>query len=286
MNLRANEGSTAVRLMTALALIPVVLALIWTPGLERGFLLFITGLVFIGLREFFRMAAARGIEPCSWCATRLGTLLIPVTAVQAAAPVRVTDVFLLAVLALGALHVLSGRHTLAGFAVSVLGVAYVGLLPAHFVMLHGLPEGPGLVTLLLVAVALSDTGAYFAGKHLGRHKLAPRVSPNKTWEGAAGGVAAALPGMAVLYLLHTHAGVAFFPVRSLPAYLAVGAALAVIGQMGDLVESMLKRDAGVKDAGGLFPGHGGVLDRCDGFLFAGPALYYVAAAIIPFSRYV
>lgn len=286
MSLRANQGSTAVRAVTAVALIPVVLALIWTPRLDLAFTLFVTGLVFIGLREFFRLAAARGIETCAWCGTLLGTLLVPVTLLQASTPVRVTDLFLLAVLALGALHVLLGKHTLAGYAVSVLGVAYVGLLPAHFVMLHGLPDGPGLVTLMLVAVILSDTGAYFAGKSLGRHKLAPRVSPNKTREGAAGGVAAALAGMAVLYLLHTHAGMRFFPVRSLSAYLAVGAALAVIGQMGDLVESMLKRDAGVKDAGGLFPGHGGVLDRCDGFLFAGPALYYVVTALIPFSRYV
>ena len=133
-----------------------------------------------------------------------------------------------------------------------------------------------LLAVLLTAVICSDTGAYFAGRSLGRHKLAPKVSPNKTWEGSVGGVLAAVAGMAVLYGLRgALRGVVMLPAWPVLVYVLVGVVLAVIGQVGDLAESMLKRDAGVKDSGGIFPGHGGVLDRCDGILFAAPALYYM-----------
>jgi len=162
---------------------------------------------------------------------------------------------------------------------SVFGVLYLGWFPAHVNLLLSEPViGPGLVTMLIVAVVMTDTGAYFSGSLLGRHKLAPKVSPNKTWEGAAGGVVTSLLGMAALHALAPHFDA--LPDWPLTRYLHIGLVLSVSAQIGDLAESCLKRDAGIKDSGNLFPGHGGMLDRCDGLLFAAPVLYY---AIVPMT---
>jgi len=110
------------------------------------------------------------------------------------------------------------------------------------------------------------------------HKMAPVLSPNKTWEGAVAGFLAALLGMAAACLLSRWFNA--LPQWTLAHYLGIGAVLSVVSQVGDLAESSLKRAAGVKDSGSLFPGHGGVLDRCDGFLFATPALYYMLVLFI------
>lgn len=172
-------------------------------------------------------------------------------------------------------HLRTGTTVLANLAGSIFGLVYPAWLGAHILLLHGTdPHGAGLVMLLIVAVVATDAFAYFAGKFLGKHKMAPRVSPNKTWEGAAGGFLGAVAGMAVLYAC-ANAGYAY-PDWPLVRYLLTGALLSVFAQVGDLFESSLKRAAGVKDAGRIFPGHGGVLDRCDGFLFAAPLLYYMA----------
>jgi phosphatidate cytidylyltransferase len=134
------------------------------------------------------------------------------------------------------------------------------------------------VTFLLVAVAISDTGAYFVGRAFGKHKLAPMTSPKKSWEGAAGGVVFAVLAVLVLWQLVRHFGwQRYYPPTMWWAWAVLAAILAVVSQIGDLAESMIKREMGVKDAGRFFPGHGGVLDRCDGLLFAAPALYYLYA---------
>ena len=158
----------------------------------------------------------------------------------------------------------------------IFGLVYVAWFPAHLLLLHAEGNiGAGLVILLIVSVALTDIGAYFTGKSIGRHKMAPIVSPNKTWEGAIGGFAFTLAGMAVLFVLRNGQDWATFPDWPFAHYLILGAVLSIAGQVGDLTESALKRDSGIKDSGTLLPGHGGVLDRCDGFLFAALALYYI-----------
>lgn len=133
--------------------------------------------------------------------------------------------------------------------------------------------GPGLVTMLIATVAMSDTGAYFTGRSFGRHKMAPHASPKKTWEGAAGGLLIAMLTGALIYSLRKYAGLDDLPAYSLTWYLATGAILSVVSQIGDLVESMLKRDADVKIPGAFSPGMAGFFNRCDGILFAAPALY-------------
>lgn len=151
-----------------------------------------------------------------------------------------------------------------------LGVPYIGVPVTALLFLRG--EQPGAFGLLLAFWALSlvwatDIGAYFAGRSIGGPKLAPRVSPSKTWSGLAGGVLAAL---IVGFLLHRFAG--------LPIQLAAASGvLAVAAQLGDLLESHMKRRAGVKDSGTLLPGHGGVMDRLDGVVAAAPlaAIFYL-----------
>lgn len=123
---------------------------------------------------------------------------------------------------------------------------------------------PWLVVLMFAVVWLGDTGAYYVGRRLGRHKMAPVISPNKSWEGAAAGFATSLLAAAVW---------SFFRLGWVdPALLGIAALTAVAAQIGDLMESMLKRGAGVKDSGNILPGHGGLFDRMDAMLFAAPVL--------------
>jgi phosphatidate cytidylyltransferase len=148
-------------------------------------------------------------------------------------------------------------------------ILYIGLLTGYLVGLRVLPgaEGHDLPFLLLFVVAAGDTGAYYGGRTFGRHPMAPRLSPNKTWEGLACGVTSAV--------LASFIAQAWFIYSLSPAdCVAIGVLLALAGSAGDLVESTLKRWAGAKDSSDLIPGHGGVLDRMDALLFAAPVLFY------------
>lgn len=163
---------------------------------------------------------------------------------------------------------------LTGVGVTVFGVLYVAFLGGFLVATRvGFDSMPGLSTRLLgyffLVIFASDIGAYFAGRALGKHKLAPKISPGKTVEGLVGGVAAASGGAAL-------ATATFFP--GLPYQLSIPLAivLAGVGVFGDLAESAMKRGSGAKDAASILPGHGGFLDRLDSLLFGAPILYYFA----------
>lgn len=152
------------------------------------------------------------------------------------------------------------RLAAAGF-----GVFYVGGLLAALPLLRG-DMGAAWVALVFVVAFANDTGAYFAGRAFGKHKLAPAISPGKTVEGAIGGLAATLVAMFL-------ARVSFMPMLSVRDCLMIGIPAAIVGPVGDLVESLLKRSAGAKDSGRLLPGHGGILDRIDALLFVGAYVY-------------
>jgi len=271
-----DRGATLVRTLTAAVLLPAVLALVWLPQLEVPFVIFIGVLVAIGLREFFAMAAAKGIETWHGAAMAFGVLM---AAAAWRSPLMLDAALVLGVIVLAWGQVLRNQVCLNALSVTLWGLFYVGWMPAHFIMLRTQTGdlGPSLVTLLIVVVALSDSGAYFVGKSMGKHKLSPVISPNKTWEGAVGGIIFAVIGAAAAWYVDRHTDLVPMPGWSLWEYTLTGILLAIAGQIGDLVESMMKRDAGVKDSGNLLPGHGGVLDRCDGYLFAGPMLYYLLA---------
>ncbi len=264
------------RVATALILVPPLLVVIWLPGMHTVFTLFVAFFLGVALHEFFTLARAEGIATEHALGIAFGVSLVLVGLLPNASPDNTMPVLAGGIALISAWSMLRGERSLRALGVSVLGVVYVGWFGAHVAFLHAQPGrlGPALVTLLFAAVIFSDTLAYFAGRAMGRHKLAPQVSPNKTWEGAIGGVAGAMAGLAGVWALSHHVPSFGFPKASLGVYLATGAVLAALSQVGDLVESMMKRSAGIKDAGGIFPGHGGVLDRCDGILFTAPILYY------------
>ena len=155
---------------------------------------------------------------------------------------------------------------------TLLGVMYVNWLLGHAILLHALPAGAALVLFLVGVTWTGETAAYLVGSAVGRRRLAPVISPGKTVEGALAQVAVSVVAAGLLgaWLLPGCAGA-----WALPA----GALLGVVGQVGDLVESVLKRSVSLKDAGALIPGHGGVLDRIDSLLFNAPFLYFYAVFI-------
>jgi phosphatidate cytidylyltransferase len=159
------------------------------------------------------------------------------------------------------------EHRLKDTAITVFGVLYVGLTLSTLVSTRSLPAGELLVFFVALVTWAGDTGAYYAGILWGTHLLAPSVSPKKTVEGLLGGMALAT-GSALL------AQAWFLPQLSSWDALVLGVLLTGSGVLGDLCESAIKRSAGVKDSGGILPGHGGMLDRLDSLLFTAPAFYY------------
>ena len=171
-------------------------------------------------------------------------------------------------------------QVMADASASIFCVFYVGLTLLALPTLREQANGPSLVAFLLCVVWAGDIAALYVGRAWGRHKLAPSLSPQKTWEGAVASVAGSLLATAGLLSLATllqqnwDSGVLSFP--DVPGYwLMLAVIVNVAAQVGDLAESALKRSAGVKDSGSLLPGHGGVLDRIDAVLLAAPALWYV-----------
>jgi len=152
------------------------------------------------------------------------------------------------------------------------GVVLVGFTLSHFLLLPDLPAWRSWVFTILIVIYLGDGAAYFAGTYLGKHKLAERLSPKKTWEGALGGLLGSVAGMLLCRLL-------FFSALTTGQALLTAVLLAASGQMGDLVESLVKRAYNVKDSGNILPGHGGILDRIDSVLFAFPTGYYLAVLL-------
>jgi phosphatidate cytidylyltransferase len=170
------------------------------------------------------------------------------------------------------LTLLQPHPSVGGLSVTLLGIYWIGLALAHAVLLRGLPHGQGIVIDVLVGTFLGDTGAYFGGKMFGKRPLAPEISPNKTVEGLLIGMvctvlAVWIAGRYQEWLPGTHA-------------IVLGIGVALVAPIGDLFESFVKRDLGVKDTGRFFGAHGGALDRLDAVLFSIVAAYYVSVAVL------
>lgn len=152
-------------------------------------------------------------------------------------------------------------------AATLLGLAYVPFFGAFVILMRDLPDGTALTLAYIGATAFYDIGAYFAGTVAGRHRMAPNVSPSKTWEGAAGATV-------FVFAMALAIGPSMGPL-GVGSSAALAALVCVTAPLGDLAESLLKRDLGVKDMGSLLPGHGGMLDRLDALLFTAPAVYWL-----------
>lgn len=280
-------GSLAKRLGSALVAIPLAFyTMLWWPRAFEGVVLV---LALIGVREFYQLAEMRGTRPLKM----IGLL---VTALMCLVALTGEERYVYYVLTAGVLvigTVLMTRNRPNGtlnYAVTVLGITYVGWFLAHVVLLLQLDAAPqfarnfggtGYLLFLLAVLMLGDSGAYFVGSAFGRHKLMPGVSPNKTLEGALGGFCfSMLAGLLCKelqdFLSRDTIRLGVFPLYSTWEYVYVGAICGIMGQIGDLVVSFIKRDIGVKDSGVFLPGHGGFLDRFDSLLYAAPVLYYYA----------
>lgn len=258
------------RLLTAAVLVPAMLASFWVLP-ATAFL--VLCLLAVGLAVVEYVAIVRAIAPRApfWLlhvlvpALAIGLWLVLGGARPASAEVLVAA-FGVGMLLIAA-AVLLGRTPIGQVAPALGGLAFG--LPYFAVPIACLAaiqaQDPWLIFLLAAVVFLGDTGAYYAGSAFGRHKLAPVVSPKKSWEGAIAGLITSLVATAIWCWWRQ--GEISGPI------LAVAAATALAAQIGDLVESALKREANIKDSGGLLPGHGGMLDRLDAMLFAAPVFY-------------
>lgn len=254
------------RILTAALLLAILAVTLWLPPI--AFVVVLAVFLLVAWNEFAALAAEAGAAPLRG----VGAPLAIACAASFAAPdPRLpATVFGLAILGCAVLGLVagSGHPSLAvRRAVStVAGICWLGLLPGFYVALRYEADGVALIALLFAAVSSGDVAAYYGGRLLGRHPLAPHLSPGKTIEGTICGLLAAAVGAAVVTYY-------FLPASSWPRGVAVGIALGAIGQAGDLLESSLKRAAGSKDSSRILPGHGGVLDRLDGLLFGGAVLY-------------
>ena len=276
------------RVASALVLAPVAVACIWFGDAPLAALVACAAAA--GAWEFYRMVAGAGagVRPFARTGIAIAGVLPILVHAQTLGVVRVpltAGVFLTLAL-LGASvwrRGVDGRPLLA-VATTLLGVAYVAVPLSYGYALRNFPyavgraAGTAVLLLPVLGTWASDVGAYFAGRAIRGPKLLPSVSPGKTVAGAVGGLVATAV-VAVLYeryALRPYAQLAFLPGRALAFGLAVSAA----AQLGDLVESLLKREAGVKDSSNLIPGHGGVLDRVDSLLFVLPVSYVLLGALL------
>jgi len=253
------------RVLSALVLLPIVVGTVWflPPMATLVLALVAAAIAFV---EYAAIAAA--LE------TRVprilsGTAVLAACAALGSGAIPLDVVLLTSLITIGALAVGAGRPgpgVLRGTAAAVLPILYIGLPLGALAAVRAL-GGREALLLLMLTIVVSDSAQYYTGRAFGRRPLAPAISPKKTLEGAIG-------GMVIGTLAFVAGARIIFDGASLLLIVLVGASIAALGIVGDLFESLLKRSAGVKDSGAIIPGHGGVLDRIDSWLFASP-VYYV-----------
>lgn len=273
------------RIITAVIVLPFLIASILISWLQPLFVALIAAALLLGLLEFRRLARKRGMKPVDEAMFLGAAGLFVVFYFNDAGQELLTLHLIVAILILLTIFTLSAA-TLRGApfdaiisssGATILGVLYVVLLGGHLVALRtGFPQqlSAHLLSFFFLVVMGSDAGAYYVGRAFGKHKLAPKISPGKTWEGVVGGV---LAGGLLATLSHFW----FFKNLPLKWALPLGVVMTILGMIGDLTESALKRSAGAKDAAKLLPGHGGMLDRLDSLLFNAPLIYYFARIYFP-----
>ena len=265
------------RILTAVVVLPFLIASILIASLWWVFVLLAAAAMVIGLWEFYLLAKKLQLKPDAGAGYLAGAALLTIS-LQNDVSLNVLLVqFVILVLTAGTLIAATLRGApfdkmIASVGATILGVLYIPLLGSHLVSLRtGFNQqlSAHLLSFFFLVLMGADTGAYYVGRALGKRKLAPSISPGKTWEGVVGGILAAL---AMAALAHYW----FFRELPLKYALPLAGVMTVIGVFGDLAESALKRGAGAKDAANILPGHGGILDRLDSLLFNAPLIYYFA----------
>lgn len=292
------------RIATAVVLIPIVLVLILRAPVPV--LAGVAGIIaLITIHEFLKLTESYGVQPMPLPTYILTAAFFVVLGIASDVPLLSTGQFLVMLAFAAAVapflfltRAMRGEDLRAGYpaaAASVFAFSYIALPMGMLVQLRQQAAGAFYVLYLLLVVWAGDIFAYFVGKSMGRHLMASRISPKKTWEGAVASVVAsvavgwtlfhyALPlssNMLRMGLIQRRDGLFGLEQPAMGPIIALTIILNIAAQLGDLVESLIKRGAGVKDSGAILPGHGGMLDRIDAMLFAAPVLwYYVAWRIV------
>ena len=256
------------RIISGLFGIALVLFVLWAG--ETAFLILAGSAAMIGTSEFLDMWKGKGVQPVYWLAY-LGTAAFALSAFFYSDQYygAIVTALILAGLSLQVFSQL--RFNFQDTAVSVFGVLYVGMLFSYLILLRQQPDYLVVLGLVFGGTWGCDILAFFVGIRFGKRKLCPRVSPNKTVEGALGGVIGSILVVTIIGLL------ASVPARH---FVPLGFLIAVAAEVGDLAESSLKRYLDVKDSGNIIPGHGGILDRCDSLIFVAPVVYYYITVFI------
>lgn len=272
------------RILSSVVLLPIVALIVWwgEPLVSATVIL----IAVIALHELFGLFRGGGYQPRRSAGYLSVSLFVIAAALRARVGLDWTGLALVTSIIASLSVELPRRnrqHELLHWSLTLSGATYIGWTLAHFVLLRaietplspsgwlgflGLEPGAAWIVFVLAITFLSDTGAYFTGRLVGNHRMAPYISPKKSWEGAIGGlIIATLTGAFLVYVL------------GLPIPTWVGALLgcmgSIAGQAGDLAESLIKRQVDIKDSGRIIPGHGGILDRIDSLLFTAPVLYYM-----------
>jgi len=264
--------------LTAVLVLPFLIASILVPWLKWLFVALAGAAMALALLEFYVLAKRLQLKPDTGAGffAAIAIFVISLFVNDISLSLLLTQ-FVIIVLTAGTLIAASLKGTafdkmIAATGSTILGVLYVALLGSHLVATRmGFDQtlSAHLLSFFFLVLMGGDAGAYYTGRALGKHKLAPKISPGKTWEGVGGGVVAAL-------LMATLAHYWFFRQLPLKWTLPLAFVMTVVGILGDLTESALKRGAGAKDAANILPGHGGILDRLDSLLFNAPLIYYFA----------
>lgn len=254
------------RIISSFVLIPVLVAAVWYG--EPWLSIVTASFAALGAWEFYRLARSGGWRPFE----PLGLLLVILFIVAAHSDDgRVMPLMVSAAVLVPLFRLLwrpEAGKAFTHWLWTVGGVFYLGWTMSHFVLLRDLPDGRDWVFLALFGTFASDTFSYFVGRAIGRHALAPRISPRKTWEGAIGGVGGTVGATVLLAIITGLDEIGYLKI------IPLGFLISLFAQAGDLAESVLKRNTEAKDAGSLIPGHGGVLDRLDSIVFTGVLVYY------------
>jgi len=268
------------RVITALWGIPLLVALVWFDKPLPWFTVLVAIWGVLATFEFYRLVTASTKVPPLTYFGLIWTLLFILSRnsdlraileahfdLNLLTPLLLTSAVMLSLIWL--LRRPQKEKAFTSWAWTIAGILYVGWLLSYLVALRGLDDGRNWVFFALFITFASDTAAFFTGRALGKHRLAPHISPGKTWEGTIGGILGAII-VSLFFILPTP--------LTLPLNwgqtILLGLLVSVFGQLGDLVESLFKRNMGVKDSGRLIPGHGGFLDRIDSIVFAGIVVYY------------
>jgi phosphatidate cytidylyltransferase len=277
-SVKENRGDEAMtphgkRWVTGIVAVPLLFAVV-AYGSTAVFAALIAFVSLMGMREYQRLVLS-GAERSETAALMIAAALILLGAALDDAPLLIAllsfSVMVLLIIQLPVIR--KGAADLDRVGRTLLGLLYVPLLMSHFILIRQTPEGREWVFFILVLAFAGDTAAFYVGKRFGKNKLLPEVSPGKTIEGVIGLVFGSIFGCLLFRYF-------FFPTLPLVHTVVLAMVGSLLGQLGDLCESALKRAAGVKDSGALLPGHGGILDRLDCLIFIAPYVYYYQFLIL------